>query len=186
MNRSRKCGFLAVFFLAFLDLPVVASDLDLTQRFLLLAATKTSTMQKELEEASAAGYRVFGASPTSGSEIVVILEKIATPPSTYQYLLQATTRTSTMQKELNDAAARGFRLLPQSIVAKQPVFGATEIVLLMEKPPVSPGEFKYLLLATSRTSTMQREMSEAIDQGYRVIGMVSRGEHIVILEQEPK
>ena len=134
MNRSRKCGFLAVFFLAFLDLPVVASDLDLTQRFLLLAATKTSTMQKEL----------------------------------------------------NDAAARGFRLLPQSIVAKQPVFGATEIVLLMEKPPVSPGEFKYLLLATSRTSTMQREMSEAIDQGYRVIGMVSRGEHIVILEQEPK
>ncbi len=32
------------------------AELDLTQRFLLLATKKTSTMQQELNEASAAGY----------------------------------------------------------------------------------------------------------------------------------
>jgi queuine/archaeosine tRNA-ribosyltransferase len=160
-----------------------AADLDLTQRFLLLATTKTSTMQKELDQASAAGYRVIGSSPTSGSEMVVIMEKVATPPDNYRYFLLATNRTSTMQKELSDAAAKGFRLLPKTIIAKEQMIGGQEIVLLMEKPPGNPQLYKYLLLATSRTSTMQKEMSQAVDEGYEVVGMVSRGEHVVILEK---
>jgi queuine/archaeosine tRNA-ribosyltransferase len=170
----------AVFFLV---TAAWAGDLDLTQRFLLLATTKTSTMQKELDQASAAGYRVIGSSPTGGSEMVVIMEKVATPPNNYQYFLLATTRTSTMQKELSDAAAKGFRLLPKTIIAKEQMIGGQEIVLLLEKPPGKEQLYKYLLLATSRTSTMQKEMSQAVDEGYEVVGMVSRGEHVVILEK---
>ena len=35
-----------------------------------------------------------------------------------------------------------------------------------------PGpDFEYLLLATSRTSTMQKEIREAADQGFQVVGM---------------
>ena len=41
------------------------AELDLSQRFLLLATNTTSTMQKELNEASAAGYRILTGSPTS-------------------------------------------------------------------------------------------------------------------------
>ena len=44
-------------------------------------------------------------------------------------------------------------------------------------------KYDYLLLATTRTSTLQKEMSQAIDEGYEVIEMVSRGEHMVILER---
>lgn len=99
------------------------SKLDLTQPYLLLATTKTSTMQKELNEAAAAGYRLLVGSPTSGTEMALILEKVATPPDTYEYLLLATSRTSTMQKELNDAAEKGFRLLPRTMINKQQMFG---------------------------------------------------------------
>ena len=110
----------------------------------------------------------------------------AGPPEvdlTLRYLLLATSRTKTMQKELDEAAARGFRLLPSTMISKSQTFGGVEIVVVLEKEPRSEENYKYLLLATSKTSTLQKEMSEAISQGWKVVGMVSRGEHIVILEQ---
>lgn len=173
-------GFLLLCSLA---LPAADGELDTSQRFLLLATKKTSTMQKELSEAAAAGYRIMVGSPTSGTEMALILEKVATPPDTYEYWLLATTRTSTMQKELNEAAAKGFRLLPRTMIAKAQMFGEVEIVVVMEKPPGPPQHYQYLLLATSLTGTLQKEMSQAIKDGYDVVGMVSRGEHMAILEK---
>ena len=45
------------------------------QRYKLLATTKTSTMQKELNKTSAEGYRVLAGSRTSDSEMAVFLSK---------------------------------------------------------------------------------------------------------------
>ena len=84
------------------------------EKYLLLATKKTSTMQKELEEAASRGFRIAVGSPTSGSEMALILERAAQPPDIYAYKLLATTRTGTMQKELNEAAEGGFRLLPRT------------------------------------------------------------------------
>ena len=154
------------------------ANLDLTQRYLLLATTKTSTMQKELGQASAAGYRIIAGSPTSGEEMALILEKVATLPNNYEYILLATTRTSTMQKELAKAASQGFRLLPSTMISKSGLLGDDEIVMAMEKAPGVSLKYDYLLLATSRTSTLQKEMSQAIEDGYEVVGIVSRGERI--------
>ena len=159
------------------------AELDPTERFLLLATKKTSTMQQELNEASAAGYRIMTGSPTSQIEMAVILERVGTPPNNYEYLLLATTKTSTMQEELGEAASQGFRLMPSTMISKNRAFGGPEIVVLLEKVPGSSQKYDYLLLATTRTSTLQKEMSQAIDEGYEVVGMVSRGEHMVILER---
>ena len=162
------------------------ADLDLEQRFLLLATKKTSTMQKELNEASSAGYRIVSGSPTSGSEMALILEKVVTPPNNYEYMLLATTKTSTMQKELQEAASQGFQLLPSTMISKGRTFGGPEIIVVLEKVPGGYEKYDYLLLATTKTSTLQKEMSEAIEEGYEVVGMVSRGEHMVILERPAK
>ena len=40
-----------------------------------------------------------------------------------------------------------------------------------------------LLMATFKTSTLQTEMAQAVENGYEVVGMVSRDEHILILER---
>jgi len=162
---------------------LAAGELDLTQHYLLLATSKTSTMQKELDQAAAAGYRIIAGSRTSGTEMALLLESVATPPDTYEYFLLATTRTSTMQKELNDVAARGFRLLPGTLMQKERMFGSVEIVAIMEKPLGSPQHYEYFLLATTLTSTMQKEITAATEGGYEIVGMVSRGEHIVIMER---
>ena len=156
---------------------------DLTERFLLLATTRTGTMQRELDEAAAAGYRILTGSPTSGDEMAVILEKVVTPPNTYQYLLLATTLTGTMQREIDEAASEGFRLLPATMISKTGFWGDQEIVMIMEKSPNSSRRYQYMLLATNFTSTLQAEMAQAVENGYEVVGMVSRDEHILILER---
>jgi hypothetical protein len=158
------------------------SGLDLSQRFLLLATTRTSTLQKELDAAAAAGYRVLVASSTRGAEAAMIVEKVASPPHVYQYVLLATSRTSTMERELNEQAARGFRLLPRTMIDKGHDNG--ELVMILERAPApSQTRYQYRLLATTRTGTLQREMAQAVGDGYTVVGMFSRGEHIVILEK---
>jgi len=150
----------------------------------LLATTRTSTMQKELNEAADQGYRVLVGAPTSGSEMAVFLAREGTPEEPYQYKLLATTRTGTMQKELNEAADAGFRLIPSTMIAKAQLFGGVEIVLIMEKLPKVKNMYEYKLLATTLTSTLQKEVTEAKDAGFTIVGMVSRGEHMVIMERE--
>lgn len=180
---KRSILFLFVFSLS---LPLLGADLKIEpgQKYLLLATTKTSTMQEELNQAAALGFRVITGSPTSGSEMAVLLEQTGAETEPYQYLLLATTRTGTMQKELNAAAQKGFRLLPSTMIAKNQAFGGVEVVVLMEKAPGKDQTYKYQLLATNRTSTLQKEILEYLDYGFTLIGMVSRGEHMVIMEQE--
>ena len=163
-----------------------SSKLDLTQPYLLLATQRTSTMQSELNEAAAAGYRVVVGCRTGGGEYAILLEKVAEPPDLYRYTLLATHRTSTMQKELEATASEGFHVLPRVIMG-----GETEIVAVLENAPGPPTTSEYLLLATNLTGTLQRELREALEQGYEVVGMVRgdesigiSGEHMVVLKKD--
>src|SRR3972149_11266117 len=127
------------------------------QQYLLLATKKTSTMQEELDEVAKQGFRILVGSPTSGTEMVLLMERVATPPDTYAYQLLATTRTGTMQKELNEAASKGFRLLPRTMIAKEQAFmGGPEVVVVLERPPKAEKRYEYKLLATNLTSTLQK------------------------------
>jgi hypothetical protein len=153
-------------------------------QYKLLATTKTSTMQKEIEQAAAAGYRILVGAPTSGTEMALFLSKEGTVADPYKYKLLATTRTGTMQKELNEGAEGGYQLIPSSMIAKAGLFGGVEIVMIMERPPRVTKEYEYKLLATNLTSTLQKEVTEAKDAGFVIIGMVSRGEHMVVMERE--
>ncbi len=158
--------------------------IDPENRYLLLSTVKTSTMQKELDEASAQGFRIISAASSCGqSEMVLFLERVTQPPDTYKYRLLATTRTSTMEKELNQAAQEGFRLLHRTITAKEG-FLTNEIVSVLEQAPKSSKRYQYRLLATSRTSTLQKEVAESEADGFVLVGLVGRGENMVIMEKE--
>lgn len=153
-------------------------------QYKLLATTRTSTMQKEIDETAAKGYRIIVGSPTSGSEMALFLSRDGTVKEPYKYKLLATTRTGTMQKELNETAAQGYRLIPSTMIAKNQLLGGAEIVMIMEHPPRTDKQYEYKLLATSRTSTLLKEVTEAKNSGYVIVGMVSRDEHIVVMERE--
>jgi hypothetical protein len=153
------------------------------QRYLMLATVKTSTMQKELDEAAAQGFRVVTGSPTSTNEWAVLLERVATPAAPYTYRLLATTKIATMRKELNEAAAEGYRLLPRTMTSKSG-FLSMEVVMLVEKAPNSDTRYEYRLYATTSEKKMRAEIEKAEAEGFTLAGMVSRGEHMVIMERE--
>ena len=142
----------------------------------LLATKKTSTMEKELNEAGDAGYRfsavMGGETGFGGSEVVVILTRNLDAPteSSFQYKLLATNKTSTMEKELQEAADAGFEYRGQTVFSS--MFGGKEVVVIMERErDAAIKEYEYKLLATNKTSTMQKELIEVGNEGFQLVGV---------------
>ena len=107
------------------------------RKYKLLAANKTSTMDRELKQAGNEGFEYKGQSVFQSSfgdrEVVVILERDASAPARkIAYRLLATSRTSTMEKELNQVGADGFRLL--GLTVAQTAFGGSELLCILDKP----------------------------------------------------
>ena len=140
----------------------------------VLATNKTSTMEKELNEAAAAGYRfqhvMGGESAIGGSEVVVIMSRAQPSRGRYSYRLLATSKTSTMQKELQAAADSGFAYRGQTVFGS--AFGGDEVVVILERDrDAAETKFDYRLVATTKTSTLEKELLEAGAAGYEVVGM---------------
>lgn len=141
----------------------------------VLATSRTSTMEKELNQAADAGYRFMsvmgGETAMGGKEVVVVMGKPEGPITRWEYRLLATSRTSTMQKELQQAADRGFEYVGQTVF--ESLFGGQEVVCILQRNLDEPAraKYEYRLLATNRTSTMQKELKEVGDLGFEVVGM---------------
>jgi hypothetical protein len=105
-----------------------------------------------------------------------------------EYKVLATGKTSTMEKELNEAAEAGFRF--QSVMGGDTAFGGNEVVVVMSRSGSTRARYAYKLLATSRTSTMQKEVQEAADRGFHYRGqtvfetLLGGDEVVVSLERD--
>ena len=141
----------------------------------VVATSKTSTMQDELQEAGEAGYRFVavmgGETAVGGKEVVALLERSDDDRTRYEYRLLATSKTSTLQKELQQAADAGWQAVGQTVF--ESVFGGKETAAILERNPAQPStlRFDYKLIATSKTSTLARELQEAAEQGFRAVAM---------------
>ena len=161
--------------------------------YLLLAANRTSTMQKEMQEAAEAGYAfaglMGGSTSFGGSEVVVVMQRLPNSTPRFAYRLLATSKTSTMQKELQEAGEAGFSYLGQTVFSS--TFGGKEAVVILERDKdLAPRPFEYQLLATKKTSTMQKELSEAGAAGFQFVGVTVAstafgGEEVVSILRRP-
>ena len=91
-----------------------------------------------MQEAGDAGFSykgqtVFGTT-FGGDEAVVILERDRGSVSAerFEYRLLATSRTSTMQRELRDAGAAGFDFV--GVTVSSTTFGGDEVVAILKRP----------------------------------------------------
>ena len=140
----------------------------------LLATNRTSTMEKELNEAAEAGFQfqtvMGGETFNGGSEVVAVMARASGARGRYAYRLLATSRTSTMQKELQQAADDGYEYRGQTVFRS--MFGGDEVVCILERDKDSTApRSRYRLLATSKTSTLEKELNQAGDAGYLIVGM---------------
>lgn len=80
------------------------------------------------------------------------------------YLVLSTKRIQTMEKELDEVAMKGFRVL----------YGAPtqqyDMSILLKRAPEAANEpYSYKVLATSRLKTMEKEMNDLAKQGYQLL-----------------
>jgi hypothetical protein len=172
--------------------PLLAQD---TTDYRVLATSKTSTMQKEMNEAAEAGFRfggvMGGETSFGGSEVVVLMTKSAQDAPRFDYRLLATSKTSTMQKEMQEAGDAGFEYRGQSVFKS--TFGGKEVVVILERDKDAQVlGYEYRLLATKKTGTLQKELSEAGESGYAFVGvtvadtLVGGNEVVAILRRKVK
>lgn len=142
----------------------------------VLATSKTSTMEKELNAAAAEGYIFAGAmggeSSFGGSEVITVMKRDANAVTAgRKYKLVATSKTSTMEKELNQSGDEGFAYCGQTVFAS--TFGGREVAVILEfNPDSKAGRIQFKLSATSKTSTMQKELNQAGEAGFTFLGVV--------------
>jgi len=141
----------------------------------VLATNKTSTMQKEMADAASTGFRYVdvmgGETSFGGSEVVVIMERADSTTPRFEYRLLATSRTSTMQRELQEASDAGFDYVGQTVFKS--MFGGSEVVCILERnrEAAARPRYEYTLLATNKTSTLDKELRAAAERGFEVVGL---------------
>jgi len=169
-----KFAISALTLTAFVAGSMLVAETSNNREYRLLATQKTSTMQKELNEAAAAGFRLEkamgGQTGFGGKEVVVIMSKNGESRARYEYKLLATNKTSTMQKELQEVGDLGFEYRDQTVF--DTTFGGNEVVIILERErDTAPRAWEYKLLATNKTSTMQKELQEAAAAGFEFVGV---------------
>lgn len=89
---------------------------------------------------------------------------------TFEYKVLATTRISTMEKEVTEAAGQGY--VYRFVMGGQTSFGGSEAVIVMQREIGLEAKARklYKLLATSKTSTMQKEMQVLGEEGFEYRG----------------
>lgn len=90
-----------------------------------------------------------------------------------KFLLLATNRTGTMEDELNEAGGRGYRFAGADGEA------GGELVTVMRLDPAGR-RFRYLLLATRRTGTMQQELNEAPPE-FDLAGVTASDDEVLVI-----
>jgi hypothetical protein len=165
----------------FLLLAASASAQLSQDSYKLLATGRTSTMEKEINEMAAQGYRFAGTmgGEMRGGEIISVMARVplVDGKGRYQYRLLATNRTTTMQKELQEMSDAGYNYVGDT--------ARGEIIIIMEMDTAKRDRprYEYKLLATSRTSTMQQELNQAVAEGFEFLSVLRRAEVISLLRR---
>ena len=158
----------------FLSRPSVAQDAP-GYEYRVLATSMTHTMELELNRAAEEGFRFQTAmggetSGSSSTEVVAVMARRAGVRPRVSYKVLAASRTSTMEKELQAAADQGFEYRAHTVYKS--AFGGDEILCIVERDADRPAQRpRYRLLATNKTSTMEKELKQVGAAGYAIMAV---------------
>jgi hypothetical protein len=165
----------------------------------LLATRNISTIQKELDAAASEGYEVCGAMSAGklfvGTDIVVVLERLA-GEKTRRFLYRILTTNNDRENEfidsLHKAVSEGYRpirVIHQIDVGMGVLIrpGKSAFLAILSRKAgnenVSSDDTECKLLATMRTSTMEKEINQAAKEGYR-LSLASLGKFALMVRDK--
>jgi hypothetical protein len=148
----------------------VLFDPALTGAATLISSGNTGTLREQLQAAAAKGQCFVDADGIKEAVYLVAACPQGSAGPAYEVL--STTKADTLEKELNEAAARGLRLIPQSLVGIEKRFLMNaynnEAVAVVQKT-ADPTQVTYRVLSTVRVGTMAKELQAAGADGFRLL-----------------
>jgi len=144
--------------------------------FRAISTKQLATFEKELSELADRGFRL---ERLLESFTVLYQAAILSRRQTeggapkYEYKLLAARRVSTLEKELGDAAGKGYEVRG-AMSAGKPYIGS-ELVLILERPIGDKSQrFQYRVLgsATGRESKVDDRLQKAGSEGYRPVKVI--------------
>ena len=137
-------------------------------------------VENKLNELAGQGYRITDFRVTGNKSADVTMQKVATPPQTYHYTVVHAILTGNVQKNMNKAAADGYRLVPHTVA----MLGG--ITLIMEKPPLADAaQYEYRVSSSMRSSNAEKHVVEDQQQGFVLAEAVQlQNLNVVLTEKE--
>jgi hypothetical protein len=119
----------------FTTLAATAADRNLDYQ--ILSTSRTTTMEREMNQAAASGYRFLkvttGPNILGGKELIVFTVKDlgSTDPKTRRYKILSASGTSSLQKKLQQAVKEGYEYLDQTELPN--FLGGRDVIVILER-----------------------------------------------------
>jgi hypothetical protein len=142
-----------------------------TREYRLISTMKAGTMEKEMNQLAAKGYRCY---LTVVGQVALMARGTNDPPvQRYEYRLLAA-RSGTLDKEVAESGHKGYAFQ-----------GASGLIAIMEldRSAQTKPERDYKLLGATRVGTTRKELDGALAEGYEPIRLASIGEFIIVLDR---
>lgn len=163
-----------------------------------ITADNPSTLEKESNEAAAEGYRIYrafpgrvhnavtnfllsgnldplaGLGPHETTGAIVTMERTPAGSANCQYrVIRLFARLSSWERDINEAAARGFRIVPgygTFPIRRGAVLGtATTLITIMEKTPGASEFPQYSVAEARQMDNFEREVNQRFADGYGLV-----------------
>jgi hypothetical protein len=137
----------------------------------LIATTKGSTLERELNELAKQGFRFEKESQAIGMSTYTILASrplASTPAQRYEYKILNVGQFIKQKKELS---SQGF-LFRAALLAPSLTVGAPSNVFLLERESgAEAGEYEYDVIASSKAKELQTMLDNAASSGFAAVGI---------------
>jgi len=136
-------------------------------------------VENKLNELAGQGFRITDFRVSGNKSANVTLEKTTTPQQTYHYLVVHAIRVGSVQKDMNHAAAEGYRLVRHTVA----MLGG--LTLIMEKPPAAGSKYEYRVSSSLRSSNAEKHLVEDQQRGFVLAESAELlGTNVVLTEKE--
>lgn len=142
---------------------------DKPQEFRFISTTKTSTFEKELNDAARQGFGFIRLAKAVNDDSLggLVSRDQGADKTRYEYKVLATNRIGTLKKEFEAAAAEGYEFRGITTESKVVPFTYPETIVIMERlVGESKRRFDYKFVSTQREKTTQKELDAAVNEGY--------------------
>jgi hypothetical protein len=142
----------------------VTADFNPADRHIVEMKGDLKIVETRLNELAGQGFRIVDFRVAGNRSANVTMEKTASPAGTYHYMVVHAILAGNVQKNMNNAAAEGYRLVRHTVAM------LAGITLIMEKPPAeNAGKYEYRVSSGMLMSNAEKHVVEDQQKGFVVV-----------------